>query len=91
MKKFVVAAAAVSTLEIAIPAHAASEIDCMVMWDKADVNKNGTLEGKEATAYLDALRKSGKKYEMKILGQLSSAEFMAACKDNAFKISFYRA
>ena len=31
-------------------------------WDKADVNKNGTLEGNEATAYLDAIRKSGEKY-----------------------------
>jgi hypothetical protein len=62
----------------------------MVMWHKADVNNNGTLEGKEATAYLDAIRKNGKKYEMKTVGQLSSTEFMAACKDDAFKISFYR-
>ena len=91
MKKLVIAAAAVVVgLGIAIPAHAASEIDCMVMWHKADVNKSGALEGKEATAYLDAIRKSGKKYEMKTVGQLSSTEFMAACKDDAFKISFYR-
>jgi hypothetical protein len=87
MKKLVIATAILG-LGIAIPAHAASEIDCMVMWDKADVNKNGTLEGKDAT---DAIRKSGKKYEMKTVGQLSSTEFMAACKDDAFKISFYRA
>jgi hypothetical protein len=90
MKKLVKATAAVLGLGIAIPAHAASEIDCMVMWEKADVYKCGTLKGKEATAYLDAIRKSGKKYEMKTVGQLSSAEFMAACKDDAFKISFYR-
>ena len=91
MKKLVIAAAAVLAMEIAIPAHAATEIDCMVIWDKADLNKNGTLEGNEVTAYLDAIRKSGKKYEIKTVGQLSSTEFMAACKDNAFKISFYRA
>jgi hypothetical protein len=90
MKKLVIATAAVLGLGIAIPAYAASEIDCMVMWEKADVYKNGTLKGKEATAYLDAIRKSGKKYEMKTAGQLSSDEFMAACKDDAFKISFYR-
>jgi hypothetical protein len=42
-----------------------------------------------ATAYLDAIRKSGKKYKMKTVGQLSSTEFMAACKDDVFKISFY--
>ena len=40
---------------------------------------------------MDAIRKSDKKYDMKTLGQLSAREFMAACKDDAFKISFYRA
>ena len=88
MKRLVIATVAV--LGLAIPAHAASEIDCMVMWHKADVNKNGTLEGNEAIAYLETIRKSGKRYEMKTVGQLSSTEFMAACKDDAFKISFYR-
>jgi len=90
MKKLVIATAAVLGLGIAIPAHAANEIDCMVMWDKADVNKNGTVEGKAATAYLDAIRKSDKKYDLKTVGQLSSTEFMAACKDDVFRISFYR-
>jgi hypothetical protein len=89
MKKLVIAAAAILGLGIAIPVHAASEIDCMVLWEKADVNKNGTLEGNEATAYLDAIRKSGKKYELKTVGQLSSTEFMVACIDDAFKIWFY--
>ena len=50
MKKLVKATAAVLGLGVAIPAHAASEIDCMVMWEKVDVYKNGTLKGKEATA-----------------------------------------
>ena len=44
---------------------AASEADCKARWDKADVSKSGTLEGKAATAYLDAITKSGKKYDMK--------------------------
>jgi len=90
MQKLVIATATVLVLGIVIPAHAAREMDCMVMWDKADVNKNGILQGDEATAYLDAIRKSGKKYEMRTRGQLSSTEFMAACKDDAFRISFYR-
>ena len=90
MKKLVMATAAVLGLGIATPAYAASEIDCMVMWNKADVNESGTLEGNEAATYLDAIRKSDKKYDMKTLGQLSSSEFMAACKDDAFKIWFYR-
>jgi hypothetical protein len=90
MQKLVMATTAVLVLGITTPAHAAREIDCMVMWDKADVNKNGILKGDAATAYLDAIKKSGKNYEMKAVGQLSSTEFMAACKDDAFKISFYR-
>ena len=74
MKKLVIATAAILGLGIAVTAHAASEIDCMVMWDKADVNETGTLEGNEATTYLDAIRKSGKTYDMKTLGQLSARE-----------------
>jgi len=91
MKMLIIATAAIFGLAIAVPAHAAKEIDCMVMWEKADVNKNGVLKGDDATAYLDAIKKTGKTYELKTVGQLSSTEFMAACKDDAFKISFYRA
>jgi hypothetical protein len=36
---------------------------------------------------LDAIRKSSKKHKM--IDQLTSIEFMAACKDDAFKISSY--
>ena len=88
--KLVIATAAALELVTTTPVHAASEMACMDMWDRADVNKNGTLEGNEATAYLYAIRKSGKKYELKTVDQLTSTEFMAACKDDAFKIWFYR-
>jgi hypothetical protein len=40
MKKLLIATAAVFGLGIASPTHAASEIDCMVMWEKTDVYKN---------------------------------------------------
>ena len=85
MNRLFGATAFVVALGCAVPAMAASEADCKAKWDKADVNKNGILEGKEATAYLDAIAKSSKKYEMKALDKLSSAEFMVACKDDAFK------
>jgi hypothetical protein len=91
VREFAIAAATILGLGLAVPALAASEIDCTVMWDRADVNKNGVLEGEEASAYLDAIKKSRKKYEMKTVDQLSSTEFMAACKGDVFKISFYRA
>ena len=72
--KLVIAIAGALELVTAIPVHAASEMACMVMWDKADVNKNGTLEGNEVTAYFYAIRKSGKKYKLNVVDQLSSAE-----------------
>jgi hypothetical protein len=86
--ELVIATAAALELVTTTPVHAASEMARMVMWDKADINKNGTLEGNEATAYLHTIRKSGKKYELKTVDQLSSTEFMAACKDDVFRISF---
>jgi hypothetical protein len=64
MKMLIIATAAIFGLGIAVPAHAAKEIDCMVMWEKADLNKNGILKGDDATAYLDAIKKSGKTYEV---------------------------
>jgi hypothetical protein len=73
---------------ITIPAHAASEMACMVMWDKADVNKNDTLEGDGATAWMPSERAARSK--LKTVDRLSSTEFMAACKDDVFKISSYR-
>jgi hypothetical protein len=85
MNKLLGATAFAIALGLAIPAMAASEADCKVKWDKADVNKSGTLEGKAATVYLDAITKSGTKYETKAVDKLSATEFMAACKDDAFK------
>jgi hypothetical protein len=49
LMKLVVATAAALELVTTTPMHAASEMACIVMWDKADVYKNGTLEGNEAT------------------------------------------
>ena len=85
MNKLFAATAFVVALGFAVPAMVASEADCKAKWDKADVDNNGSLEGEEATAYLDAITKSGKTYDIKALDKLSSAEFMVACKDDAFK------
>jgi hypothetical protein len=85
LNKFFGAAAFALALGFAVPAMAASESDCKIRWDKADVSKSGVLEGKAATVYLDAIIKSGKKYDMKAVDKLSATEFMAACKDDAFK------
>jgi hypothetical protein len=56
VSEFAIAAGTILGLGLASPPHAASEIACMVMWDRADLNKNGVLEGEEASAYLDAIK-----------------------------------
>ena len=74
MKKLVMATAAVLGLGIGTPTYAASEIDCMVMWNKADANNSGTLEGNEATTYLDI-------YDVKVVGQgLDACPFAKSAK-----------
>jgi hypothetical protein len=68
-----------------VPAWAASETDCKANWEKADANKDGTLEGTEATAYLEAIKGKEKTYSIKSEGKLTSVEFTDACKADAFK------
>jgi len=68
------ATAAVLGLGIATPTYAASEIDCMVMWNKADANNSGTPEGNEATTYLDI-------YDVKVVDQgLDACPFAKSAK-----------
>jgi hypothetical protein len=79
---------AVSALLIAgyvIPAAAApSDADCKAMWTKADADKNGTIEGAEATKFMEAIKKSGKGYDANNDGKLTQDEFTNACKDGVF-------
>jgi hypothetical protein len=78
----------VSALLIAgcvIPAAAApSDADCKAMWSKADADKNGVIEGAEATKYMEAIKKSGKSYDANKDGKLTQDEFINACKDGVF-------
>jgi hypothetical protein len=75
-----VLSASVSNAAIAAP----SDADCKVAWSKADKNNDGSVSGSEATAYLAAIKKSGKSYDDNNDGKLSQAEFLKACKDGVF-------
>jgi hypothetical protein len=78
-------AAAFLTAGFAMPALAApGDADCKAMWTKADADKNGFVDGAEATKFLDAIKKSGKVYDTDKDGKLSEAEFTKACKDGVF-------
>ncbi len=70
---------------IIIPAAAApTDADCKAMWTKADANKDGFVDGAEATKFLAAIKASGKSYDVNNDGKLSQDEFMKACKDGVF-------
>jgi hypothetical protein len=70
---------------LSIPAVAApSDADCKAMWTKADANKDGFVDGAEATKFLAAIKKSGKSYDANSDSKLSQDEFMKACKDGVF-------
>ena len=85
MNQLFVATALAIGLGFATPAMAAPEAGCRALWDKADVVKTGILEGKMATPYLDAIKKSGKTYNLNVAGQISETEFMTVCGDDTFK------
>ena len=78
-------AAVFLTVGFSIPAIAApSDADCKAMWVKADANKDGFVDGAEATKFLAAIKASGKSYDANKDGKLSQDEFMKACTDGAF-------
>jgi Ca2+-binding EF-hand superfamily protein len=85
MFKKATVAAVILTAGFVMPASAApSDADCKAMWTKADADKSGSVDGAEATKYLDAIKKSGKVYDTNKDGKLSQAEFTKACKDGVF-------
>lgn len=85
MKTLLVSLLGLALACAAVPANAASEADCKAMWDKADANKDATLDGGEVTAYLDAIKSSGKTYDKDSNGKLVAAEFTEACTADTFK------
>ncbi len=85
MLKYGSIAVFVLSLTLAPQANSATiEAKCNSMWLKADINKNGILEGDEVTKFLDAIDKSGKIYDANSDRKLDKTEFMRACKDGIF-------
>ncbi len=85
MLKTVLIGVAFLSVAVSATAFAApSDADCKAAWDKADTNKDGSVAGDEVTAYLEAIKKSGKSYDANKDGKLSQDEFMKACKDGVF-------
>lgn len=54
------------------------------VWVQNEFDKDGLVEGAEATKFLAAIKASGKSYDANNDGKLSQDEFMKACQDGVF-------
>lgn len=82
MKKML-ALAAVAALVGGAPAFAATDAECQDMWKKADANGDGNVSGGEAIRYMSFMRVAGMTVATE--GTITQAEFMNACKADAYK------
>jgi putative membrane protein len=82
MKKMF-ALAVVATCVAGGPAFAATDAECQDMWRKADANSDGSVSGNEAIRYMSFMRVAG--MTVTIEGTITQAEFMNACRADAYK------
>ena len=61
---------------------ATSAADCQALFDKADINRDGSLQSNEASVFLDAMTQA--QVRPQDASKVSSDEFMAACQKDAF-------
>ena len=84
MTKFIIASAAAALmLGVSAPAFAqATPADCQNLFQRADVNKDGSLQADEAKVFIDAMNKAQVKPQD--ASMIKQDEFLAACQKNAF-------
>jgi hypothetical protein len=84
MNKLIIASAA-AALMMGASASAfaqATQQDCQSMFQKADVNKDSSLQAEEAKVFLDAMNQA--QVQPKDASLVTQDEFMQACQKNAF-------
>jgi hypothetical protein len=83
MNKLIIASAtAALLLGASTSAFAATAADCQSMFQKADINKDGSLQADEAKVFLDAMKQA--QVQPKDAAMVSQDEFNAACQKDAF-------
>jgi hypothetical protein len=84
MNKLIFASAAAALmLGVSAPAFAqATAADCQSLFQRADVNKDGSLQADEAKVFIAAMDKAQVKPQDAAM--VKQEEFMAACQKNAF-------
>ena len=63
-------------------AAAATPADCQALFQKADINKDGSLQSEEAKVFLEAMDKA--QVKPADAAMVKQDEFMAACQKDAF-------
>lgn len=84
MNKLIIASAAAALmLGVSAPAFAqATPADCDNLFQRADVNKDGSLQADEAKLFVDAMNKA--QIKPQDASMIKKDEFLAACQKNAF-------
>jgi hypothetical protein len=84
MNKLIIASAAAALmLGVSAPAFAqATPADCDNLFQRADVNKDGSLQADEAKVFIDAMTKA--QVQPQDASMIKKDEFVAACQKNAF-------
>jgi len=84
MNKLIIASAAAALmLGVSAPAFAqATPADCDNLFQRADVNKDGSLQADEAKVFVDAMNKA--QIKPQDASMIKKDEFLAACQKNAF-------
>jgi hypothetical protein len=86
MTKLLAFSAFAIALAVGPAAYAADEASCQQMFEKADVNKDGTVGGPEVTAFAAAYKASDPTVtspDTEVI--ITKEQFSAACTKDAFK------
>jgi hypothetical protein len=81
-KLIITSAAAALMIGASGIATAATPADCQTLFQKADINKDGSLQSEEAKVFLDAMDKA--QVKPADAAMVKQDEFMAACEKDAF-------
>jgi hypothetical protein len=81
MRRLLLAAAATAALSSGVPPYAASDANCQAMWQKADINNDGTLSDAEAQRDLAMIRVRDRKLPAD--NRMDRAAVLDACKADA--------
>jgi len=82
-KRIIFTAAAALMIGVSASAHAQTTPEnCQAMFEKADVNKDGSLQQQESQVFIDAMNKAEVKPQD--ASAVTKDEFMAACQKDAF-------